>query len=222
MGNGEFKVNIKKAILTVRKVKVNPKIMLAHAAVLEKTTLKYPIKRAETKVMTITQGIRSKTLDNVSLGTLPKRIVFGFVEGSSFSGEFKKNPFNFQTFGLSKVSVSIDGEEAPYSPLELDFANKLYSRAYYSLFNGLDRGALDCGNSISYSDYANGYAIFAFDLTPDMCTGNHFNLVKSGNLRISLNFSSETTSNINCIIYMEHENILEINKSRQVVFDYKI
>jgi hypothetical protein len=41
LGNGELRVNIKKAILTVRKVKVNPKIMLAHAAVLEKTTLKY-------------------------------------------------------------------------------------------------------------------------------------------------------------------------------------
>jgi hypothetical protein len=40
IGNGDFKVNIKKAILTVRKVKVNSKIMLAHAAVLEKTTLK--------------------------------------------------------------------------------------------------------------------------------------------------------------------------------------
>jgi hypothetical protein len=196
--------------------------MLAHAAVLEKTTLKYPIKRAETKVITITQGTRSKTLDIVSLGTLPKRIVFGFVEGSSFSGDLKKNPFNFQNFDLSKVSVSIDGEEAPYSPLELDFKNKLYSRAYYSLFNGLDRGGLDSGNSISHFDFSHGYAIFAFDMTPDMCNGDHLNLVKSGNLRISLNFGTETKSNINCIIYMEHENILEINKSRQIVFDYKI
>lgn len=45
MGNGDYKVNIKKDILTVRKVKVNSKIMLAHAAALEKTTLKYPISK---------------------------------------------------------------------------------------------------------------------------------------------------------------------------------
>jgi hypothetical protein len=220
MGEGEFKININKAILSVRKLKVNPRIMLALAAVLEKNTLIYAIKRPETKVMSITQGTRSKTLDSVSLGTLPKKIVFGFVEGSTFSGDYKKNPFNFQNFDLSKISVSIDREEAPYSPLELDFTNKLYSRAYYSLFNGLDRGGLDCGNSISHSDFSNGYAIFAFDMTPNMCNGDHFNLVKSGNLRISLIFSSETKSNINCIIYMEHENILEIIKSRQIVFDY--
>jgi hypothetical protein len=129
--------------------------------------------------MTITSGLRNKTLDKVSLGTLPKRIVFAFVESDAFSGNFKKNPFNFKHFNLTKVSVSIDGEEAPYSPLELDFTSNLYTRAYYSLFNGLDRSGLDCGNSISLTDYPNGYAIFAFDLTPDMCNGNHFNLVKS-------------------------------------------
>ena len=55
-----------------------------------------------------------------------------------------------------------------------------------------------------------------------MCTGDHFNLVKNGNLRITLHFGEVLKQNVNVIIYMEHENIVEINKSRNILYDYKI
>ena len=216
------KVKITQAMLTVRKVKVNPKIMLAHAAVLEKSTIKYPVKRVELKSFTINSGLRAKTLDNVSLGPLPKKVVFGFVNSNAFNGDYTLNPFNFEHFKLTKVSVSIDGEDAPYSPVIMDFDKNLYSKAYYTLFNGLDRAGLDSGNEISPNDFKGGYCIFAFDLTPDMCTGDHFNLVKSGNLRIGVTFGADLTTNVNCIVYMEHENIIEINKSRNIICDFKL
>jgi hypothetical protein len=221
--NNAYKVEIRKAVLSIRKVKVNPKIMLAHAAVLEKSTLKYPIRRVETKYVTITSGLTSKTLDNVSIGTLPKRVVFGLVTSAAYDGAIDKNPFNFNHFNLSKVSMSIDGEEAPYSPVEVDFTNGLYAKAYYSLFTGIDKVGLDAGNNIDYFSYGNGYTLFAFDLTPDTCNNScYFNLVKNGNMRISLNFAQALQNNINCVIYLEYENIIEINKSRQILFDYKI
>ena len=87
--------------MTVRKVKNNPKIMLAHADVFEKTTLKYPIKRIETKSYTLNANIYSEILDNVSLGPLPKKLVFALVKSTSFNGAMKENCFNFQHFKLS-------------------------------------------------------------------------------------------------------------------------
>jgi hypothetical protein len=216
------KLKITQAMLTVRKVKVNPKIMLAHAAVLEKSTIKYPVKRVELKSFTINAGLRAKTLDNVSLGPLPKRVVFALVNSSGFNGDFTLNPFNFEHYKLTKVSVSIDGEDAPYSPVTMDFDSNLYAKAYYTLFNGLDRAGLDSGNEITPSDFQGGYCMFAFDLTPDMCSGDHFNLVKSGNLRIGVTFAEDLPNNVNCVVYMEHENIIEINKSRNIICDFKI
>ena len=158
----------------------------------------------------------------MSLGPLPKKVVFGFVNSNAFNGDYTLNPFNFEHFKLTKVSVSIDGEDAPYSPVIMDFDKNLYSKAYYTLFNGLDRAGLDSGNEISPNDFKGGYCIFAFDLTPDMCTGDHFNLVKSGNLRIGVNFGGDLAANVNCIVYMEHENIIEINKSRNIICDFKL
>ena len=156
------------------------------------------------------------------LGPLPTRIVIGFVDCEHYNGKYELNPFNFQNHKISKLSVSVDGENALYSPVELNFANNMYIKGYYSLFSGLDRAGLDSGNHISRTDYKDGYCLFAFDFTPDMCEGDHFNLIKSGNLRINVTFSDKLDKPINCIVYMCFENILEINKNRNIIFDYKI
>ncbi|XP_016843978.1 uncharacterized protein F54H12.2-like [Nasonia vitripennis] len=82
--NGKFSVHIKKATLIVRRAKISPGILLAHANALAKTTAKYPLRRAEVKSFTLHSGILGDTLDNVILGQLPKRIILGFVKNKAF------------------------------------------------------------------------------------------------------------------------------------------
>ena len=76
-------------------------------------------------------------------------------------------------------------------------------------------------NLISREDFAFGYALYAFDLTADQCDGNHFNLVKQGNVRLDMKFAQALANTINIIAFAEFENILEIDRSRNVLFDYK-
>ena len=72
---------------------------------------------------------------------------------------------------------------------------------------------------ITRVEYANGYTLFAFDLTPDKANGCNFNLAKSANLRIVFKFANNLEKPINCIVYMEVENVIEITKERQIVFN---
>jgi hypothetical protein len=39
---------------------------------------------------------------------------------------------------------------------------------------------------------------------------------------MQLNFEEELASNIIVIVYLEYQNLIEINKNRQVIFDYNI
>jgi hypothetical protein len=77
-----------------RQVKVSNDVVLAHAKMLEKVPALYPITHVELKSYTINSGVKSHIIDNDSAGNLPKRIVFGLVDGDAFNGDITKNCFN--------------------------------------------------------------------------------------------------------------------------------
>lgn len=143
------------------------------------------------------------------------------VSADVYNGAYNKNPFNFQHFNLSKEAFYIDGDEGPHKGIELDFENGNYSRGYYSLFLGNNKGLSNTGSIINLDDFGKGYAIYAFDFTGDLTIGSHFNLVGSGNLRMNLSFAKTLDELVCCIIYMEFQNLIGINKNRQILFDYK-
>ncbi|KYN17311.1 Uncharacterized protein F54H12.2 [Trachymyrmex cornetzi] len=117
-----------------------------------------------------------------------------------------------------------DGIQIPSRSLQPNFSKDepLYVEAYHTIFSGTGIHFLNEGNSISRDDYANGYTLFAFDLTPDLsanCAG-HWNLVKHGSLRLEVRFEKALSVTINCIVYAEFDNVLEIDSSRQVIVDF--
>ena len=65
---GLYSVHIEEANLLVRRVKISPSILLAHAQSLSNTTAKYPLTRVEVKAITMHSGIHGETLDNIILG----------------------------------------------------------------------------------------------------------------------------------------------------------
>lgn len=109
----------------------------------------------------------------------------------------------------------------PTKPFICDFTNNQYVRAYHSLFEGCNINHSDVGNSISRTDYPNGYALVAVDLTPDLSSSSsHSSLPKTGSLRIDVHFDVALVNPITAIIFAEFENTIEINKNRSIITDY--
>lgn len=218
------KVLIKEANLFVRRCKISPSVLLAHSKTLESGSAKYPITRVEVKSITLPTGIRGKTLDSVFLGQLPKRIIVGLVSNQAFNGDFKKNPFNFQHYNMNYFVLYVDGEQIPSKPLQPVYTSgaERYVLAYHTLFTGTGIQFTDKGNKISRDDYPNGYCLMAFDLTPDTSAGDsgHWNLVRNGNLRIELGFAEPLTETVNCIVYAELDNVIEVDRHRNVSVDF--
>jgi len=77
------------ASLIVKRAKISSDVPLAHARMLSKTTAKYPLTRVEIKTFTIHAGLVGKSLDNVILGQLSKRIIVDFVDNKAFNGDRK-------------------------------------------------------------------------------------------------------------------------------------
>lgn len=209
--------------LLVRRVKISPGILLAHARTLAKGTAKYPVTRVEVKAFTIHAGVQSEMLDNVILGQLPKRVILGMVSNKAFNGDRKRNPFNFQHFMMNYLSLYVDGVQVPSKPLLLNFSkDNLYADAYHTLFSGTGIHFLNEGNGINRLEYAKGNCLLAFDLTPDLSANcpSHWSLVRHGTLRIEVRFDEALKETINCLVYAEFDNLIEIDAARQVITDF--
>ena len=196
--------------------------MLAHAKALEISTAKYPITRTEIKVLTLPAGVLSKSLDNIFLGQLPKRIAVCFVSNKAFNGDFTLNPFNFQHVNVNFMVLNIDGHQMPCKPLQPKFTSKKYITMYHTLFSGTGIHFLNEGNDITRDSYPNGYCIAVFDLTPDLSAGSltHWNLIKNGSVRLEVGFNEALAETTNCLVYGEFDSVIEIDKKRNVVVDY--
>ena len=217
-----FRVKILEASLYVRKVVVSPAVALAHAKTLESATAKYPLHRVEVKTFSIPQGNQSFTRENLFLGQIPRRVVIGMVDNTAFNGDFHKNPYNFKHYGLNYLGLYVDNEQTPWRPLQPKFSGKdeAYMISYQTLFSGINTQFHNTGNQINREDYESGYSLFAFDLSSDLSTGSHFNLVKRSNMRLELKFAEALTTTVSVLVFSEFESLLELDQSRNILIDY--
>ena len=80
--------------------------------------------------------------------------------------------------------LPIDDDLLYFWNINVNFSDNNWIRAYYNMFSGLVRAGLDWGNDITKDDFIGGYGLYIFD----KCFGDHFNVLKSGNLKLKLTF----------------------------------
>jgi hypothetical protein len=116
-GTTQYKLKITRAAMMIRKVKVSPSVYLAHAKTLEDGMAKYPIRRVVCKSFTIPTGYLDVSQEKLFSGQLPTRLIVGCVDNRAFNGDLSRNPFNFQHFSLSEISVYLDGQQNGIKPM---------------------------------------------------------------------------------------------------------
>jgi len=207
--------------LFIEKVKPAANILLAHARALAEGTAKYVFRKTDIKVHTINSGSKSAQFDNIFQGQVPSRVVLGLVSHNAYNGDFSKDSFYFNHYGLSSLAITVDGQMVNGRPLNMDFAKNNYAQAYISMFGGLGTLFHNTGNAISYKEWKAGHTIYCFDLTPDQSADDdsHVSLVRNGVVRVDLRFAADLTENVNLLVYSEQEAILEIDERRNVLTD---
>ena len=90
------------------------------------------------------------------------------------------------------------------------------------MFAGTGKFGADEGLYITREDYGNGYALYAFDLTADLGEDDHFSLVRQGSVRLTLKFRVALQATVTVVAYAEFENVIEIDRDRNVVFDFGV
>lgn len=220
--NSTFKLKILSFNLFIRKVKAMETTQFCHIQALSKTPAKYPLRRVEVTHYSLPAGTMIDEQNTLLNGQIPNRVVIGCIDSAAMTGQFNKNPYNFKNYNIKQCALNIEGEQIPLKPLQPDFTNHKFIRSYFSLFDGQGKHFEDQGCDISREEYPKGFTLFSFDLTGNLeASDNILQLIKTGNVRLSLQFRDPLPNAINVICYAEYQSVLEIDKAGNVRYDYQ-
>jgi len=195
-----YKIDITKCDLLVRKVRVNPSVAANHNNLLTKgSTIKYPINKVETQIFSITQGRQSERINLILNRQEPKRIILGFVEHTAKNGSYIQSPFSFKHFNLSSISLNVNGYPIPNKPLRVDYGSGEFMQAYMHFMTTVGKAFADEGNCITRAQYSNGFALYAFDLTGDLCEGSDVHLIRNSTTVLEVTFKEPLASTLSQI-----------------------
>ena len=228
----EPRVHLTDVVLKIRKVKVDQAVSDGVERMLKQTPALYPIRRVECKILTIPEQLPNIRQDNIFSGIIPKSFVFGLVHVDAYNGTYGNNPYNFQHFGVTNVSLTANGQEIPFKQLTLKYPKAAngepdpatddeldFDEAYNTLFSGTGKIYSNAGLDITREDYPGGYALYAFDLTPDMCkSADYFNTVQRGSLTLALTLKKADHA-IGMVCYGDFENVIRIDSERNAIYD---
>ena len=226
------RVHLTDVVLKIRKVKVDQPVSDGVERMLKQTPALYPVRRVECKILTIPENLPNIRQDNSFSGIIPKSFVFGLVHVDAYNGVYGKNPYNFAHFGVTSVSLTANGQEIPFKQLTLKYPEDAdgkidpakdkeldFDEAYNTLFSGTGKIYSNAGLDISREDYPGGFALYAFDLTPDMCkSSDYFNTVQRGSLTLALTLKKQDHA-IGIVCYGDFENVIRIDAERNAIYD---
>ncbi len=215
-------LHFEEVVLHVKQRTVNGDVAIGILRGLSLNTAKYPINRVEVRSHTIDRGTTSRNLDNIYVGTIPRRAYICFVNNEAFSGSYTKNPFFFHHYNIGSIACFVNSEMVGRKPYKPDYDADYFGREYYNLLKISGQYNNGIMTTITPEQFKKGYTIFAFDLTRD----NSHGFLKSGyvdppktlsHLRLSLQFKTELTETISAIIYTEWDDMIQIDSLKNAI-----
>ena len=209
-----YKVQITSAILRVCHVKVSNEVIVAQDEVLSLHPALYPYWKSNFKTISVPSGLTTVTSDDIFHGSVPSKLIVAMVQTSAFQGNYSLNPYNFIHANVSSISLSVDGQSVPGQPLTPDFSTGDYTSSFLSMFfnNYPHNGG---GNWITRSDFANGYALFCFDIQGET-SEDIYGVDRKGFTKLQLTFASPTP-NLMILLYSSFSGLLKVDKARNVI-----
>jgi hypothetical protein len=137
-GGQPFKVGITAASILIRKIKLSPPILLAHANSRERNG---QISKSAYSLQIVhgTDRIFGGKLREAFFGQPSVRPVVGLVNNRAYNGARERNPFNFQYFSLMEIGIYLTGHLLGSKLVKLEFAANRYVATYAGMFGGTNK-----------------------------------------------------------------------------------
>lgn len=161
-------------------------------------------------------------LDNVVLGKLPHLLIAAIIKSDAFNSTVTENPYAFNHYGLTRFACFLNStcKESIILHHGAGANNAQLTSAYYKLQNMLGIANSNAANMLELTDF-NGKFFIGVDLSDHkMARSGLVNPIKTGNIRVELDFQGNLDSPLTLILVSEYDSAYSINKFRQVDREY--
>lgn len=198
--------------------KATTNLLTSHGKVLISNsahTAKYPITRIEIKTASIGTGQGDYTINNIHIGVLPSRVFAALVTNKAFNGDILTDPLKFEPHSLSNITFFVNND-----PIPLGGLNGQGILEYWHLMKLICQSGTQTDITPLTFEKFKSNPFYGVSLDPD-CTPasgrtNHTNPKRVGDLAIKLKFSTPPTAALTLITWMEFENVIEVDRERNV------
>jgi hypothetical protein len=216
--NATFRLELTEARLFVRTKQLSENARTAHREMcLENGGYRFPLVKTIMNLHDVKGGI-AEVSSLVPSNTLPSRIVLGLVDAAAVAGAYNLNPLQFKNASLTNMKLTVGGQSMPREALQMNFTTGEYLTAYYTTLGALN---MDIGNraiSLTPTEWANGYNLYAFKLQPgpielrDSATGDKD---KQGLCTANFNFGTPAAG-LSLIVFAEVPGAVHISPAGEV------
>ena len=196
----------------------------------------YPFHSSRLRTFSMAAGITEFDEGKLFNERIPLRMFIGLLHQDAYNGSMIRNPVCFQKFGVTRVSITVNGEEYPYKDvLELNSGDGDKDDEGYRRF--LDAaGTLKVPGLIKremwghYKDFdhdgdalihkSGTQTIFGVNFAPDgKVDSPDFHPLQVGNVRIRIKFNAALAHVVIVMLYAEFENFMEISNNEGVQYN---
>ena len=215
-----FKLVIISSNLIINTKQLTSKALKTHMELFQLQNMRHHLSRVQMKHITIPANQTSINFDNVYTGALPDLVIVGLVRDADLAGGYQRNSFNFRNFGVNRIEMKHNCTSVPRGGYTPNFANGQYLKAYSTLLQELECDTGDKSISLTPSEWANGYTLYAFKITDiPIGSGTYGPRSKSttGSARLEVSFAAPVSENIKVVVYYQSPGKLEFDQSKAVL-----
>ena len=211
-----FKIELKDLRMTVNRIEASNEVMNYYVSKIKNRKMpRLSIDRSLLKTYTVTKGRSDLSEHNIISGyQLPDQIIIGVVVESAHRGDITKNPFNFQTLGITEASLVVNGVSEPPQLYKVDMDNGDKADLYASFLENIGIGVDDRECGVSYEDFYGGSFLLVWDRTQDKCNRFHRHQQESGSIDVNIKTKVPLTETVTVVMYATYSSdlILEGDK----------
>ncbi len=133
---------------------------------------------------------------------------------SAHRGDITKNPFNFQSLGITEASLVVNGVSEPPQLYKVDMDNGDKADLYASFLENIGIGVDDRECGVTYEDFYGGSFLLVWDRTQDKCNRFHRHQQESGSIDVNIKTKVPLTETVTVVMYATYSSdlILEGDK----------